>query len=76
MNQRSREVVMKTIANRLIVAIIPLIALTVVVTFSSGVARKIEHCQAAATVYSQPGPEILGSSYSAMMNTLYATSGR
>jgi hypothetical protein len=67
---------MKTIANKLIVAIIPLIALAVIVTFCAGIAKKVERCQTAAMVYSQPGPEILGNSYSTMMNSLFSSSGR
>lgn len=67
---------MKTIVNKLVVAIIPLVAISVVVVFSFGVVKKIERCQAAAIVTSQPGPELFGNSYSALMNGLFANSGR
>jgi hypothetical protein len=67
---------MKSIANKLIVAIIPLIALTAFVTFSNVIAKKVERIQAAAAVYPQPGSEMPSGSYSNMIETLNATSWR
>jgi hypothetical protein len=67
---------MKSLINKLAVVIIPLIALTVAIIVSNGIVKKVERCQAAAAVYSQPGPELLDGSYSNLMNTLNAISVR
>jgi hypothetical protein len=67
---------MKSIINTLVVAIIPLIALTATIAISNGIAKKVEHCQAAAAAYSQSGSELLSGSYSDMINTLNAISVR
>lgn len=69
---RNREVVMKSITNKLIVAVMPLIAMTTIIAVSTDIAKKVERCQSAATACSQPGPEILGNSYTEMMNSLFA----
>lgn len=58
---------MKSIANKLIVAVIPLIAMTTFIAVSSGIAKKVERCQSSAMVFSQP----LGNSYAEMMNSLF-----
>lgn len=67
---------MKTIISKLAVAIIPFIALTIVVTASNGIAHKIERVQAAAMINDQPAPEMLGNSIGALMDNLIIASGR
>jgi len=67
---------MKTLINNLVVAVIPFIALTIVVTVSNGIVRKVERCQAAAMLNTQPGPEMLGNSINAVVDSLFAASGR
>jgi len=69
---RNREVVMKSIANKLIVAVIALIAMTAIIAASTVISKKVERCQSASMVFSQRGPEIIGNSYTEMMNTLFA----
>ena len=67
---------MKTTISTLTIAIIPIIVLTIVVIFSTPLAKKVEQSRMAAIQTVQPGPEMLAGSYSTMLNTLYATSGR
>lgn len=68
---RNREDVMKSIANKPIAAVIPLIAMTALIAVSTGIAKKVERRQSTATAFSQPGPQIPGNSYTEMLNTLF-----
>lgn len=67
---------MKTFINRLVIASILSITLVAVISMSSYVSSKTFSYRTAAVTQAQPGPEILSGSYSNMINTLYATSGR
>lgn len=67
---------MKTFIKKLFVVIIPLIALTIVITISNGLAHKVERAQAAAMVNTQLTPEMLGNSVGAVMDNLFITSER
>jgi len=67
---------MKTFINRLVIASILSITLIIVISFSSYISSKTLSYRTAAVTQTQPGPEILSGSYSNMLNTLYATSGR
>jgi len=76
MNECIREAVMKTFINRLVIASILSITLIIVISFSSYISSTTLPYRTAAVTQTQPGPEILSGSYSNMLNTLYATSGR
>lgn len=67
---------MKTFINRLVIATILSITLIMVISISSLISSETFSYRTAAVTQTQPGPEILSGSYSNMMNTLYATSGR
>jgi hypothetical protein len=64
---------MKTFISKLVIASILSITLVAVTSISSHISQKYLSANVAQT---QPGPEILAGSYSEMMNTLIATSGR
>lgn len=70
------EDTMKTVISKPAVVIIPFIALTIVVTVSNGIARKIERDQTSAMVCTQPCPEMPVNSIGAVMDNLFAASGR
>jgi hypothetical protein len=67
---------MKTFIDRLVIATILSITLVTVISISSYISCKTLPYRTAAVTQTQPGTEILNGSYSNMMNTLYATSGR
>lgn len=67
---------MKTFISKLAIATILSITLVTVVSISSYVSQKTFSYRTAAASQAQPGQEILSGSYSNMINTLYATSGR
>lgn len=67
---------MKTLISRLAIAPILGITLVAVITVSDSIAKRVERCQAAAMVNSQPGQEMLNGSFSNMMNTLNSISVR
>ena len=67
---------MRTVIVKLSVIIISLVAMATLVIFSSGAAGNVARFQAAAVSHTQPGPEFVGSSIGALMDNLYAASGR
>jgi hypothetical protein len=67
---------MKTFISKLVIASILSITLVAVVNVFSHIPFKSLPYRTAALSQTQPGPEILNGSYSNMINTLNASSGR
>lgn len=67
---------MKTLITKLAVASILSITFVALITITSHVSRKTLAYRAATATQTQPGSEMLNGSYSNMISTLYATSGR
>lgn len=67
---------MKTFINKLVIASILSFTLVAVINIFSHIPFKSLPYRTAALSQTQPGPEILSGSYSNMIHTLYATSGR
>lgn len=67
---------MKTIISKLAIAITFSITLVTVVNISSYISRKTLPYRSASVSQTQPGPEILGNSVGAVMDNLFASSGR
>lgn len=67
---------MKTLISKLVIASILSITLVAVVDIFSHIPLKSLSYRTAAVTQTQPGPEILSGSYSNMMDTLNAASGR
>ena len=67
---------MKFFITTLVIALTLSITLLAVVSVSSYFSRKTMLYRSAALSQNQPGSEILGGSYSEMLNVLFASSGR
>jgi hypothetical protein len=67
---------MKTFISKLVIAGILSFTLVAVVNVFSHIPFKSLSYRTASVSQSQPGPEILSGSYSSMINTLNANSGR
>lgn len=76
MKKLNKEADMRLIANRLITAVTIVITMTAIIAVSTSLAKRVGHFQSSTMNFPQPGPEILGNSYNAMMNNLFAASGR
>jgi hypothetical protein len=67
---------MKTFIHKLSITIIPLIALTSLAVITMGASKKAAHYQASAIAQSEAAPQIPASSYTEVLNNLFAISGR
>lgn len=67
---------MKTFISKLVIAGILSLTLVIVTSVFSHLSPLYQSYRAARVTQTQPGPEMLGSSYNEMMNSLFATSGR
>lgn len=63
---------MKTFITKLAIASILSITFVALISISSSISRKTLSYRTATATQNQPGPEILGNSYTEMMNSLFA----
>jgi len=67
---------MKPFIHKLSITIIPLIALTLLVTLTVGASKKAARYQGNFISLSEAAPQVPASSYTEVLNNLFATSGR
>lgn len=67
---------MKTAISKLIITLIPFIAMALLVTVAVGLSRKAERIQTAAVSQQQSESKLFGSSCDNLLNNLFVAGGR